>query len=248
MGIVSHNVPFGHLDFGKAFDCPQCGGGSEKQARIRRSLEGLFGHCWLDGTTKLHQHGMADFRELPEDLAVGKGQAVTVSDIWARGDLVSYDQVGLPSPTVMEFRPSASVVLSGEPGRGKTCLAAAAFVERTRWQAGLAIEYNALMDSLISAVADGNVSSAVRAVATVPVLFLDDLGNTFIDVETQGRQRWLFEIVNHRYNHELPTIITTNLDFWRLADQFSQKLAERLMERAVWCSVGGSSLRVNYGG
>jgi DNA replication protein DnaC len=140
------------------------------------------------------------------------------------------------------------MVISSPFSLGKTCLATAPFVAPVGDEGvGLPIEYNALMRAVLQQMdlPDGKPDAAVMLAASVPVLFIDDLGNTFLPGrETPGRQRWLFEILNHRYNERLPLIVTTNLAFEDLASQFDEKLAQRLLEYALWLDVSGPSLRL----
>ncbi len=246
--MVTRNVPLDHPDFGRAFVCPACQGGPDLKRRQTANLAAYFRDHWLWNSAKLGQHTLDDFYFLDEDLAVGKGWSITAAQLWARGDLLTYDQLGMVEPTVAPFEPSPALVISGPSGLGKTCLASAAFVARVGQEGvGLPIEYNALMRAVLQQMdrPDGQPDAAVMIAARVPLLFIDDLGNTFLQGrETPGRQRWLFEIINHRYNERLPLIVTTNLTFEDLADQFDEKLAQRLLEYAVWIEMGGPSLRL----
>jgi len=250
MGYVTHNVPVGHPDFGKSFRCPACGGPPDLHLREQRQLARLFEMYWMHDSPKLHQFNLDEFIFMDKALQDGKSTAIVAAQQWAAGDPIDYEMLGSPAPTAAGFAPSHALLLYGAPGMGKTCLAAAAYQDRLGEKAGLAIEYNMLMQALLAQVRDGNdgnVDLALAKVARVPLLFLDDLGNTFLEgMETTGRLRWLFEIVNYRYNYRLPTIITTNLDYLRMCDQFSIKLAERLLEWAVWVNVHGPSLRIVY--
>ena len=248
MGFVTRDVPVGHPDFGQAFRCPACGGPPDLNRREERQLARLFEMYWMHDSPKLHQFDLQAFIELDDHWMAGKLAAVKATQHWAEGVAISYEMIPAPAPTAAPFTPSHALLLCGAPGMGKTCLAAAAFVERLGENVGLAIEYNMLMQALLAQVRDnGDVNLAVTKVARMPLLFLDDLGNTFLEgMETPGRLRWLFEIINYRYNYRLPTIITTNLDFFEMCEQFSTKLAERLLEWAVQVEVSGPSLRIGY--
>ena len=252
MGFITRNVPVGHPDFGQSFRCPACGGPPDLNRREQRQLARLFEMYWMHDSPKLHQFDLDAFIYLEDYMdgygAVGKGEAIKAAQHWAAGELLTYEMIPAPEPTATPFAPSHALLLYGSPGMGKTCLAAAAYAERLGDQLGLAIEYNMLMQALLAQIRDdGDVNRAVAKVARVPLLFIDDLGNTFLEgVETAGRLRWLFEIVNYRYNYRLPTIITTNLDYGQMCDQFSVKLAERLLEWAVWIRMHGPSLRIAY--
>lgn len=227
--MVGRNVPVGHPDFGKAFVCPACGGGVDTIARANRALEEQFGEMWMYGSQKLRQFDLDDFLELPEPLKLGKGTAINAVYDWSEGEGRSM------------------LFLHGDPGNGKTCLASAGFLRRVEGRsAGLPIEYNALMSALLALVRDndGEPDRAVNAAARCRVLFLDDMGNTFTHgFETPGRQRWLFAILNYRYNNRLPTIITSNLTPDGLYHQFDMKLADRITEYAHLIEMGQPSLR-----
>jgi DNA replication protein DnaC len=229
--FVTRPVPVEHPDFGKAFPCPVCGGGIDYVGRARTKLERRFGEMWMYGSNKLYQFTMVDFLEMAEHLKVGKMQAIDAGYEWSKRN-------GAPF-----------LVFSGDPGLGKTCLASAAFIDRVAdCCAGLPVEYNALMNSFLAMIdGEGNPQASIQEASRVPVLFLDDLGNSFVNnQETPGRQRWLFEIVNYRYNNELPTIVTTNLSMERLYQQFDAKLADRLVELSHWVDVKPPSLRFRY--
>ena len=61
-------------------------------------------------------------------------------------------------------------------------------------------------------------------IRTIHFLVLDDLG-------TQNTTDWarekLFQIINYRYIHKLPSVITTNLDLTQIDDRISSRLQDR---------------------
>ena len=62
-----------------------------------------------------------------------------------------------------------------------------------------------------------------EAIRTVPLLVLDDLG---AESPTPWAQEKLFQIINHRYNEQLPTIITSNVDL----DDMDRRIRSRLCD------------------
>lgn len=64
---------------------------------------------------------------------------------------------------------------------------------------------------------------------TVRLLVIDDLG---AERPTDWVQEQIFAIVNHRYEHQLPTWATTNYGLDELAERINPRVLERLLENA----------------
>jgi primosomal protein DnaI len=98
--------------------------------------------------------------------------------------------------------------LYGEKGTGKTKLAAIIANERAR--AGSLVLFASVPDLMADIRASfdgGKTAETVQTVKETPFLVLDDLGSEKMS-EWVGEQ--LFCIVNHRYNEQLPTVVTSN--------------------------------------
>ena len=98
--------------------------------------------------------------------------------------------------------------LHGEKGTGKTKLAA--IIANERAGAGKPVLFASvpdLMADIRASFSSGGTSERVQAVKETPFLVLDDLGAEKM-TEWVGEQ--LFCIVNHRYNEQLPTVVTSN--------------------------------------
>ena len=98
--------------------------------------------------------------------------------------------------------------LHGEKGTGKTKLAA--IIANERAGTGKPVLFASvpdLMADIRASFASGGTSERVQAVKEAPFLVLDDLGAEKM-TEWVGEQ--LFCIVNHRYNEQLPTVVTSN--------------------------------------
>lgn len=119
------------------------------------------------------------------------------------------------------------LVLSGQSGVGKTHLAIATWneirkkiqnnnlVQGTKPQV---IEYNDLISKLFQGMnfeSDENTYQKIEKYKNVSVLLLDDLFRGNISDKAIS---WTFQILNHRYNKGLPTIITTNKDIRELGE------------------------------
>ena len=127
--------------------------------------------------------------------------------------------------------PEGWLVLMGDYGTGKTHLAAAIGNYRLH-EAGepaLFIVVPDLLDRLRAAYApESEVShdDLFESVRQAPLLILDDLGT---QSSTQWAQEKLFQLLNHRYVHRLPSVITTNHSL----DQIGGRLASRMSDPHV---------------
>jgi DNA replication protein DnaC len=123
--------------------------------------------------------------------------------------------------------PTGWLVLKGGYGSGKTHLAAAIanhLVERGK--SVLFVVVPDLLDHLRTTYAPNSPVSfdqRFEMVRSAPVLILDDLGahNT-----TSWAQEKLYQILNYRYNAQLPTVITTNSDIEDLDPRLQSRIAE----------------------
>jgi DNA replication protein DnaC len=106
--------------------------------------------------------------------------------------------------------PQGWLVLTGSPGAGKTHIAAA--VANQRIAQGHPVLFAVvpdLLDHLRSAFAPTSgetYDELFEQVRNAPLLVLDDLGT---HSSTPWAQEKLFQLLNHRYNTRLPTVITT---------------------------------------
>jgi DNA replication protein DnaC len=154
-------------------------------------------------------------------------------------DSFAVDTLGVPEPVRDNLRsayqrardfanePEGWLVLLGGYGSGKTHLAAAianqalALGRRT-----LFLVVPDLLDYLRAAYAPTSATGLderMETIRDVPLLILDDLGAHH---STPWAQEKLFQILNHRYNNRLPTVITSNL---RL-EEFDPRMTSRLAD------------------
>lgn len=192
LGYVRADVPVDHPDFGKLVPCP-CRLDELREQRIDalRTLSELevLEHMTFE-TFAPDGHG------LPPDKRANLH--------WA------YDQA-----KAFAEDPEGWLILKGGYGCGKTHLAAAIAnrcVEESK--PVLFITVPDLLDHLRAAFAPSRSTNHTipfkerfDEIRTAPVLILDDLGT---EATTPWAQEKLFQIFNHRYNAQLPTVVTTN--------------------------------------
>ena len=134
--------------------------------------------------------------------------------------------------------PQGWLGLTGPSGSGKTPLAVAIAnrcIERS--QTTFFIVAADLLDHLRASYSPENPVSfdeLFEQVRNVPVLILDDLSTASA---TPWAQEKLFQVINHRYNSSLPTVVTVRGPLQRLDDSLRTRLE----------NVGGTSTVVQLG-
>ncbi len=130
--------------------------------------------------------------------------------------------------------PSGWLLLRGGYGCGKSHLAAAIVNERLRrGLPALFVVLPDLLDELRATFADDSADSyedRFEAVREVPLLVLDDLG---AQAPTPWAAEKLYQLLNHRYNNRLPTVVTTNCRLEDLDDRIRSRLCHVGLVRAV---------------
>ncbi len=203
IGWVTEDVPVGHPNFGKMFRC-SCRSDEQKLQQLEHLRR-------LSNMQHLERMTFGSF--LPEGHGLNELQRKSLRLAYTRSKSFA-------------DKPEGWLLLRGGYGCGKTHLAAAIANELlSRRQPVLFINVPDLLDHLRSAFmpeSDTSFDQRFDQVRDAPVLVLDDLGtqNT-----TPWAQEKLYQILNHRYNAQLPTVVTTNQD---LAD-IDPRLRSRLL-------------------
>jgi DNA replication protein DnaC len=120
------------------------------------------------------------------------------------------------------------LVLLGRHGSGKTHLAAAMANDRLRrGLSTLFIVTPDLLDALrasFSGEGESSYDKVFYEVRSTPFLILDDFG-------TQASKPWarekLYQILNYRYNAQLPTVITTNLALEEIDPPLQSRMSDQ---------------------
>lgn len=139
--------------------------------------------------------------------------------------------------------PQGWLVLWGTFGTGKTHLAAA--VANYRISAGEPAVFIVVPDlldhlrSTFSPSSDVTYDELFETVRNTPLLILDDLGT---QTSSAWAQEKLYQILNHRYNTALPTVITTNLS----PDEIEPRLRSRIGDGHLsnLCEIRGVDTRL----
>jgi DNA replication protein DnaC len=188
LGFLRHDVPVDHPYFGKLFPCA-CRL-EEMETRRAQELRKLSN---LDALTRY-----------TFDLFVPQGHALNPEK---RRNL----QRAFELACEFAAQPTGWLILIGSYGCGKTHLAAAIANERIAHNhPALFVNVPDLLDHLratYSPTSEVSYDQRFETIRSAQLLILDDLG-------TENTTSWagekLYQILNHRYNAKLPTVITTN--------------------------------------
>ncbi|GAI40982.1 unnamed protein product, partial [marine sediment metagenome] len=123
--------------------------------------------------------------------------------------------------------PEGWLVLAGPSGSGKTHLAAAIANERvSQGQPAFFISTPDLLDRLRSTFNTNNeipYDEFFDQVRNAPLLVLDDLG---AQTSTPWAKEKLDQLLNHRFNSELPTVIVAIIPIEQLEDRIRTRLTD----------------------
>ena len=137
------------------------------------------------------------------------------------------------------------LLIAGGYGSGKTHLAAA--VSKALTDRGIAVMFGTSVEHFERIREDFDNTGINRHLAkmkSIPILVIDDLGK---EKKTDWTKQTLFDVVNYRYEHQLPTIFTTNLvdgdDFSTLANHVEGAVWSRMCEMCNTVITKGGDFR-----
>lgn len=205
-GVIVYDVPVDHHLFGKFQRCPNHNveHDAERQEKLRKlsNLEAFEDKTFT--TFLIDQHlvgGQQKSLQFAYDLAFS-----------------------------FASEPRGWLLLEGSYGTGKTHLAAAIGNERLkRGDQVLFITTPDLLDHLRNAYApsaETGYDELFDRIRNAPLLILDDLG---VENPSPWAQEKLFQLLNHRYSYQMPTVITTNQNI----DTFDPRIRSRLLDTNV---------------
>lgn len=138
----------------------------------------------------------------------------------------------------LDGAPTQWLAFCGQSGAGKTHLCTAAFVQAVarRQLAGEYMLWSPAVREIKGSLFEGG-RDLLDQYAQAPLLYVDDLFKGRGDVPVPDTDlRLAFELLDYRYNRQLPTILSTERTFPQLAD-LDEAIAGRIRERCAGCIV-----------
>lgn len=137
-----------------------------------------------------------------------------------------------------------SLLFCGQVGAGKTHLGTACSVKLLEQGVSvLYVSYRESMTRLKTLIMDGEAyEKEIESYKNAEVLFLDDFLKGKI---TESDINIIYEIVNHRYNHKLPFIISTEKTLQEMI-RFDEAISSRLIEMARGSIIEFKGYELNY--
>jgi DNA replication protein DnaC len=171
---------------------------------------------------------------------------------WSLDTFPYAQQPGVHAPTIRQLAgldwiaAGMNLVLVGPAGVGKTGLAIGFLLKALQsGHRGLFIKAQDLFDDMYQSLADRSTRRLLDRLVRIDVLVCDELGYLTLRPE---QQNIFFKLMDERYVHHRPTIITTNLDYddWYgfLGNRpMVDALLDRLRHRCQTLRINGPSLR-----
>jgi DNA replication protein DnaC len=133
-----------------------------------------------------------------------------------------------------------SLLLIGGVGTGKTHLMAS--IANQLLDNGIPVLFDTFDGHLhkLKAEFNGDGKGYLRKMQSIDMLMMDDVGK---EKQTDWSRSIMFDIVNYRYEHILPIVITTNLTTKQLADYFGDAVWSRLCEMCRGAQMSGTDYR-----
>ena len=207
LGVIRYDVPVDDKRFGKLFRCPNNPPEQDvaRQERLRK----------LSQMDVLRDKDFSQFVINESMLKASEAQSL---------------HMALTMAARFAEHPEGWLLLEGTYGCGKTHLAAAVGNERLRHgDLVLFITTPDLLDHLRSTFgpsSEAGYDEMFDRIRSAQLLILDDLG---AENASAWAQEKLFQLLNHRYNHQLPTVITTNADL----DTLDPRIRSRLLDNTL---------------
>lgn len=228
--------PYGHENFARLVPCPHCTAGQrlvQRQYELRLKTAGVPAHySGFSFASFDEQVGQRDGNRLArhacELFAITDGCAISITEATARTGVAQWTRDEIVRN---------SLVLFGGYGTGKTGLAASAANELIRrGQPVLFTRLDDLVEEIQRGYSDGNSAQILSTYRDAPVLIVDDFA---MSSTSPDRLRITESVIRYRHNHNLPTLITCNINQQQFRGMWGDRTSDVLIAMAHWVRCEG---------
>jgi hypothetical protein len=246
LGLFKRDVPITDPLFGKMFSCPDCAKGEEvereqwrrkyQRTELPRAFQGFTFQSWADMLGGDNMEGKRAAYLAAVQFAEKSDCMVDLYQIFA--------DLGIEWEEGRDYRSKNSLVFHGSVGTGKSGLMSAAVNEKLAL--GETCLYSRL-DEFIEEYRSTYREDAEKTTEEVmakhkhaPILFWDEVNIYGVKDDVLNKVE---SIIRYRYNNQLPTLMTTNLDQKSFLDTWKDRTADAASAMAHWIAVTGLKLR-----
>lgn len=212
----------------EGYSCPRC---KKNFGYVWKDVEGVMFFCGESDCLKDDSRA-SKRREFQENQQKPKKAAEAIG-IDARYRDASLSKTRLPQDAQKEVLKwlqgdmTNSLVYIGPPGIGKTYLCAAiANYLSDKGRCARYVNPRRFYEALQAAIQKNqNQYEEIRKFAKEDILIFDDLGSTSC---TEWQIEVTFDLIDQRYSQNLPTIITSNLNFDEIGNVFGERFLRRI--------------------
>lgn len=143
--------------------------------------------------------------------------------------------------------PNGWLVFHGHVGCGKTHLVAA--IANVALDNKIKLLFSAVPDllehmrSAFSPTSETRYDELFENVRITNLLILDDLGT---ESATPWAREKLYQIINYRYNHQSPTVITTNRPLGNMDERIASRIQDRNLSQVIEITAADYRLREKH--
>ena len=179
-------------------------------------------------------------KALMDDSQIGKRFRSRTFETWDKSKFPSAYDFCLKYAQEFDKNNGDGIILMGGAGTGKTHLASA-IANYLMHESLVPVKFGTFANLLDKMkLAFHTDKDVVKQLSEVSMLIIDDLGK---EKYTEWAQQVLFQVIDNRYNNELPIIITTNLKPEELRERFGEPIVSRLMEMCYGIAMNGDNYR-----